>query len=194
MDKTEGIYDAFAENYDGFYSSSEYVEEDRELMELLLPEIERADTILDCGCGTGLLWDYLGRKLKKKKYVGFDPSAGMIRVANSKHSAHFEHGDIFTVKAEDKYDLVLALYGVGAYMSPEEILRMKELMSENGRYFLMDFKEGYIPRCHEELGIGKEGYAPLNVKKYEVLPDMMVSEMFGSSVIISNFYGFVNNG
>lgn len=39
---------------------------------LKLTKISRGKKVLDCGCGEGLLLDYLSRHLKKSQFIGFD--------------------------------------------------------------------------------------------------------------------------
>ncbi|MFZ5950978.1 MAG: class I SAM-dependent methyltransferase [Candidatus Rifleibacteriota bacterium] len=49
----------------------------------------RDSTILDFGCGTGLLLEFIKSNYSFDGcYIGVDPGAGMLRVANSKSIAH----------------------------------------------------------------------------------------------------------
>ena len=42
-------------------------------------------TIVDIGCGTGIVFDILFNKLKKKNinYIGIDPAVGMLKLAKN---------------------------------------------------------------------------------------------------------------
>ncbi|MEY4989139.1 MAG: hypothetical protein RI933_772 [Actinomycetota bacterium] len=59
------VYDKFAENYDEFYSSSDFVAEDRALFQLFQDQIQKP--VLDLGAGTGLALKYLA--LEPKEYL-----------------------------------------------------------------------------------------------------------------------------
>lgn len=63
--RIKAIYDDFAENYDAFYSSGEFVAEDLELFSLFQNSIRKP--VLDLGAGTGLALKYL--ELEPKEYL-----------------------------------------------------------------------------------------------------------------------------
>ncbi|MEY4434831.1 MAG: hypothetical protein RIR16_871 [Actinomycetota bacterium] len=63
--RIKAIYDEFAETYDDFYSSGEFVAEDRELFALFSDSIKKP--VLDLGAGTGLALKYL--ELEPKEYL-----------------------------------------------------------------------------------------------------------------------------
>jgi len=71
-------YDAISSVYDELYG-----EEQKRKYELLYRFLERG-LLLDAGCGTGLLWEFLRSKKIYCKYIGIDVSSGMIRVARSR--------------------------------------------------------------------------------------------------------------
>ena len=70
--------------------------------------------ILDAGCGTGLLLDYID--IPPENYVGWDISEEMVSIAQCKHPHHkFVCRDI-TASSEEKYDVVVSLFGVVSIM------------------------------------------------------------------------------
>ncbi len=65
--------------------------------------------ILDFGCGTGYLYEYLKKKINfKGEYVGYDISNEMVNFAKKKYKkARFEKKDIFKDKITEKFDYVI---------------------------------------------------------------------------------------
>ncbi len=76
---------------------------------------------LDIGCGTGLTIE-LSRlaemPLPTERYLGIDPSQGMIDVARSKFDHTFCLGDAETAHAWGSFDRVFALFGPLNYADP----------------------------------------------------------------------------
>jgi len=71
-------YDAISSVYDELYG-----EEQRRKYELLYRFLGQG-LLLDAGCGTGLLWEFLRSKEVCCRYIGIDVSTGMIRVARNR--------------------------------------------------------------------------------------------------------------
>jgi len=73
---------------------------------------ERGKTILDLGCGTGVLLPYLlGMVGPEGHVIALDISARMLGVARSKHSApnlEFIHADFLSWVSVDKPDVIVA--------------------------------------------------------------------------------------
>ena len=72
-------YDLIAKSYDGLYD-----EEQRMKIEVALERVELTaeSLILDCGCGTGLLFEYVASKAKM--VVGLDISRGILKEAEKR--------------------------------------------------------------------------------------------------------------
>ena len=74
-------------------------------------EIQKKYSILDFGCGTGYLYEFLEKRNFKGKYLGIDISNEAIILANSKFfkkkNATFKTQDIFTQPVKKKYDYVI---------------------------------------------------------------------------------------
>ena len=74
-------------------------------------EIQKNYSILDFGCGTGYLYEFLEKRNFKGKYLGIDISNEAIILANrkflKKKNATFKTQDIFTQPVKKKYDYVI---------------------------------------------------------------------------------------
>jgi ubiquinone/menaquinone biosynthesis C-methylase UbiE len=72
-------YDLMAKSYDALYA-----EEQRMKIEVALEKVELTaeSLILDCGCGTGLLFEYVASKAKM--VVGLDISRGILNEAKGR--------------------------------------------------------------------------------------------------------------
>ncbi len=124
MDETASYYDTIAPSYDELYRQEQYAKYKHVYEEL---GVYPGDSILDIGCGTGLLIDYLKRRGLDvfRKYVCVDPSIEMIKKAAAKHGddlriifshtkceelsfreRYFDHIVLFTVwdNLDDKFE------------------------------------------------------------------------------------------
>ena len=74
-------------------------------------EIQKNYSILDFGCGTGYLYEFLEKRNFKGKYLGIDISNEAIILASrkflKKKNATFKTQDIFTQPLKKKYDYVI---------------------------------------------------------------------------------------
>ncbi len=86
-DKVAGIYDLFANVYNG--------KVDRELKALVSERIEEGDEVLECACGTGLLSEVIAPRCRR--LVATDFSEGMLKQTRKK-CARF--GNVEVMKAD----------------------------------------------------------------------------------------------
>lgn len=161
------IYDRFADSYDETYNTPDAKAEDLEVVEALelLGQLGR---ICDIGCGTGILADFIKTKMNGQSetiqtYLGFDPSMGMLKEFQRKHSSSIKGIAISLVNSRleefskyriaREFDTVISLYGSISYVKPEAFSDFIEEFY--GNIFLMFYEEGYRP-----------DYLPENVKTY----------------------------
>ena len=108
-------YDEIADMYDGLFTDSDSLSENAEVGEMLLPLV---GSVLDIGCGTGLLTEIVD--INADKYCGIDPSIKMLDVFYSKHPEF-----IHTVAAPydgkivncNRYDNIISLFGSASYLN-----------------------------------------------------------------------------
>jgi 2-polyprenyl-3-methyl-5-hydroxy-6-metoxy-1,4-benzoquinol methylase len=85
-------------------------------------QIEENDFVLDLGCGTGLLADYL----KAKRYLGMDVNKDFVRFAKSK-GHDVVNSDIFEFEKYPGSVDVVVLVDMLHHITPQEEVLMKRL-------------------------------------------------------------------
>ena len=92
-------------------------------------------TVLDVGCGTGILVDTLNRS----GYIadGIDTSAEAIEFAKSNKKGNFYLSSIESFKSERKYDLIIATQLIEHLRRPEEFLtNVKKVLKVGGYLYI----------------------------------------------------------
>ena len=136
-------YAAVCDSYDlAIHKEESDVERSRRVYDAL--KIEPGTKILDIGCGTGSLVDFRFRDIDPKRYVGIDPSRGMLGVFGDKHPGFrsrlirtpFED---YWPKPGQKFDLVVALFGVPSHIDEPDLLsgKVEWLLNPGGAAVLM---------------------------------------------------------
>ena len=100
-------YTIMADLYDKFYAKKDYKKE----VEFICKFISQKDSnILDAGCGTG----NHAKILKDLGYnvYGFDLSADMVSIANTKIPEHFSVANLLKFTSEKKYDCIISFFAV----------------------------------------------------------------------------------
>ena len=142
------LYDEIAPQYDALFQTDAARAENADLFNLI--GNLSADSVLDVGCGTGLVLDYTCPRC----YTGIDPSPRMIAALKDKHpAAKVACTPLQMFDAPVQYDVVLALFGVGSYLSDCELLRLPTLMAPGGRFLVMFYRNGYIPQTYRATGV-----------------------------------------
>ncbi len=73
------LYNISSRTYDKLYREEQYSKYDFVYEDYILPSINTKSTVLDMGCGTGLLLEYVSEKKKSfYRYVCIEPSSGML--------------------------------------------------------------------------------------------------------------------
>ena len=108
-------YDVASAAYDAAFSTEEDAKEHKELFRGL--GIETGNSVLDIGCGTGLLVDWVWDDVRPEVYTGIDISLGMLGMFREKHQGYRER--LIRTSFEDfwtprKFDKIVAINGVGS--------------------------------------------------------------------------------
>jgi SAM-dependent methyltransferase len=148
-------------NYDLHYSESLYFK----IYEKVLTLLDKSDTIIELGCGTGQFAQYLEDN-KCIYYIGFDFSDVAINKAKSKSNQCFMCLDILTDEIKFKYDTIIALE-VFEHLYYEDVL--KKLMPGKKIIFsLPNFKtREHIYAWGSEIEIRKDFEEFVNILSVE---------------------------
>lgn len=140
-------YDAIAAQYDALWSSPAAKAENQAVIESLGYD---GGDVLDVGCGSGLLLDYL----KPDNYLGIDPSRAMLDLLSARHPQAETICTTFeSLYTERRFDLIVGMFGSAAYVTPEAWTRLPRMLKPGGRFFLMFFAPGYSPVTHTATGL-----------------------------------------
>lgn len=135
------VFDDIALTYDTIFDGEFFKEENKLLFNKLGYE---HGSVLDVGCGTGIFLDYE----IPEAYVGVDISKTMLEVLKDKHDHRKMRLINTTIKdlyLPEKYNYVIALYGQGSYLSDSEMSKLVDYAKDDGKVFIMIYKEGIIP-------------------------------------------------
>lgn len=169
VDKT---YDKIAGDYDRMYEREICYKENDAVRDSLIKHGFSLQSVLDIGCGTGLLLDIMK---VGDGYIGIDISQGMLDAFEEKHSGR----DIVKVSFEEFIDIkglhlvdeVVCLFGGISYVSPEVVRSAFE--GFGGKAFLMFVRDGYKPPYSENDAMCTAGDCGFDVKDsigdYEVV-------------------------
>ena len=92
----------YAACYDAFFPW-----EDREDFHFYLPRAMAARSVLDVGCGTGMLLHHAREAGHQGRLVGLDPAPGMLERARRRTDVEWVLGDLGAVSYREEFDLVL---------------------------------------------------------------------------------------
>jgi demethylmenaquinone methyltransferase/2-methoxy-6-polyprenyl-1,4-benzoquinol methylase len=149
--------------------------------------VKEIDQITDVACGTGdllLFWrEYASKhKIDVKKYIGVDPSVGMLEVARKKIDfAEFLEGKAQDLPIKDKFTEIISIsYGIRNVVDRVEALReFYRALKPNGIVVILEFtkqeKSGVVSKV-VDFGMKKVlpkigGLISKNYEAYQYLPD-----------------------
>lgn len=120
-----------------FFENGKPISEDHQAV--LSVEDWSGKTVIDVGCGTGLLAREIGSRAASR-VIGLDYSASAIAAANSaRHppNVEFVHADVTSWSTVEKFDVVTALGTVEHFDDPARFLKsLGELLSDDGTMIL----------------------------------------------------------
>lgn len=169
-------YDQAASNYDAIWDTPKAKAEDAAAIEAL---DYRGGSVLDIGCGTGLLLDHV----RPERYLGIDPSRAMLARLRAKHpGAEVVPTSFESFYTAERFDLIVGLFGSVSYVRPETVIeRLPGLLAPGGRFFLMCCGEHYVPVTHKALGISIPTF---HFHNYRGIPGLDDSVRFNSAFMV----------
>lgn len=148
--------------------------------------IKPSDSILEIGCGTGLLAEVLAEKLPTGKFMAVDKSAAMTAKARKRNSRFIENGTSQFILSEftetefpeHSFDAIAA-FNVNFFMkdSPAELALVKKLLRPDGLVYVFYqapfeiTKNAALPIKQQ---LEKNGFGVISVHLKKLLPTSAV--------------------
>ena len=146
-------FDSYSAYYDLLYRDKDYSAEASYVLGLVRRVVPNPQTVLELGCGTGQHAALLAEQ--GLSVTGVDMSASMLNGAEERRAGlrtdlqsriTLRHGDIRTLRLEQRFDAVISLFHVISYQTGnDDLLRTfttaREHMTPNG-CFVFDFWYG----------------------------------------------------
>lgn len=102
--------------------------------------LKKGETVLDIGCGTGVISETLFN-LSQVKVDAIDLSSEMIKIAKSKISndkVNFICADFYNFKFSKKYDLAIVYNAYPHFVNSETFIKkLSEVLNNNGRFLII---------------------------------------------------------
>lgn len=125
--------------WEKFLSNFKFWEEPYEAAEKILP---KQGTIIDLGCGEGLLANYLAISSPKRKIIGFEIAPERLaRAKKGIKNAHFNTGNIVNIKYPPSDAVVLfhVLHHLPSKNAQEKVLeKIKSSLKKNGKLVIVE--------------------------------------------------------
>jgi SAM-dependent methyltransferase len=108
-------------------------------LDFYLPMVMAASSVLDVGCGTGMLLHRARQDGHSGRLCGLDPAAGMLAVARGQPAIEWLQGDLSSVRFEREFDLIVMTGHAFQVLTGDEELRaaltaVKTALTGNGRF------------------------------------------------------------
>lgn len=135
-------YDRSAETYDSKFREIQY-NKYRSLINPVMDEIE-GKTLLDVGCGTGLLFEYFVKDALNINYTGIDLSINMLLHAFEKKHGIYTQGDMYMLPVKNtSVDVVTSFTVINIFPDKIENIfsEFRRVMKPGGMLIMSILKE-----------------------------------------------------
>lgn len=111
----------------------------RDDLDFYLPLVLAADSVLDVGCGTGMLLRRARQDGHKGRLCGLDPAAAMLGVARARSDVEWIEGDLPSAGFDQEFDLVVMTGHAFQVLTGDTQLRaalaaIARALARNGRF------------------------------------------------------------
>jgi SAM-dependent methyltransferase len=155
-------FEKYAHYYDLLYADKDYDAEAAFVADLICRHLPEATSVLEFGCGTGLHALALARR--GYRVAGIDVSHDMLTHAINRlsHSSlapegivSFDQGDVRTIRMEQRFDAVIALFHVMSYQtSADDLMACITTAAAHlrpGGVFVFDYWNGPAVLAHPPI-------------------------------------------
>lgn len=107
----------------------------------IVEKIKNANSVLDLGCGTGILTRMIAQKFPQSKIVGVDISKSYLEIADTESFSKisFIHQDAENLSLDEKFDCICSSY-IPKYCNPKVLInRCINHLNPGGSIILHDF-------------------------------------------------------
>lgn len=142
---TARAFNLAAPSYDALYRGALAYAENRRVFRALLSTGHLSGSVLDLGCGTGLVLDWCREMVPKSSYKGLDVSERMLTEAHLKHPTYrFGRVNLDTAYELESADSVLMLFAVPSYLRDlgATLALVYKTLPSGGRVAVMPFGLG----------------------------------------------------
>jgi ubiquinone/menaquinone biosynthesis C-methylase UbiE len=148
--RIKNSYNKSAFFYNRRYRKLQYEKYRRVLSSFYLQETLNGKIILDLGCGTGLLYEFLASKKLTPRIVGIDFSSQMLRTCKGLEKVL---GDIeYLPFRTNSFDFIFSFTVFQNLVSPRKtLLEVKRVLKPRGIFALTILKKKYEPKLLKEL-------------------------------------------
>jgi hypothetical protein len=177
-DELVALYNGLATQYDARYDTPAAHAENEEVRRIVVSHFGAyAPTVLDVGCGTGLVLDL--QLTSPQIYTGIDPSQAMLNELVRKHprvkNIHPGRAEdvLLPAPATPRVDLIAVLFGAASYLPPEVLDNLAARLRPGGLAIFMHYRDGYLPDYHSHE---PPHYHSSRVRARELLDDYPAGE------------------
>lgn len=171
MNNRREYFDSFAEEWDKMFTA-----EDLEVLSFLIEsfDIKQGDKVADLGCGTGVLFDLLRRRVGNEGLiVGVDFSPAMIHKARQ----NFPFENIVTIDADAEmlplrsnwFDLAISFAAFAHFTNQELVMEeASRILKQGGKFYiihLLSSKELETYHHHAGGPVAEDQIPPLETMK-----------------------------